>query len=149
MAPQAELVLLDTNILVYAMNKDAAQHGACRSLLVQDVAREIPVAVAPQVLFEYFAVVTSAKQMTIPLSATDAANDVEYLRRALPVVHPGPGVVARTLELLRVLGHSGRHVFDVVLAATMMESGINAIFTYDDRFAKMPGIVALTPNPAG
>jgi toxin-antitoxin system PIN domain toxin len=149
MAPQAELALLDTNILVYAMNKDAAQHGACRALLDRALVQEIPVGVAPQVLFEYFAVVTSAKQMTIPLSTADAANDVEYLRRALPVIHPGPRVIARTLDLLRVLGHSGRHVFDIVLAATMMENGIKAIYTYDDRFAKVPGIVALTPHPVG
>ena len=60
MAPQAELALLDTNILVHAMNKDATQHGACRALLDRAVAGEIPLGVAPQVLFEYFAVVTSA-----------------------------------------------------------------------------------------
>ena len=26
---------------------------------------------------------------------------------------------------------------------------VYAMNTYDDRFAKIPGIVALTPNPAG
>jgi|WetSurMetagenome_2_1015567.scaffolds.fasta_scaffold527716_1 uncharacterized protein len=149
MTGQAEPALLDTNVLVYAMNKDAPNHDACRALLDRALAQEIQVCVAPQVLFEYFAVVTSPRQMTIPLSAADAASDIECLRRAFPVVCPGKRVIDLTLETARALGQSGRHVFDIVLAATMLENGIKAIFTFDDRFARVPGITILTPGLSG
>jgi predicted nucleic acid-binding protein len=84
--------------------------------------------------------------MTTPLSPTEAVSDVERLRGLLPVVHPAPGVVDRALGLVRVLGHSGRHIFDLVLAATMLESGIRSVVTYDDHFGKVPGLVAVTPE---
>jgi hypothetical protein len=148
MAPQTEPALLDTNVLVYAMNKDAVHHDVCRALLDRAFAREIRVCLVPQILFEYFAVVTSPRQMSIPLGVADAASDIKRLRQALPVVYPSERIVDLTLDLVRALGHSGRHVFDIVLAATMLENGIKGIFTFDGRFAKVPGIIALTPGPS-
>jgi hypothetical protein len=35
-----------------------------------------------------------------------------------------------------------RHVFDLELAATMLANGVPTIYTYDPRFAKLPGIDA-------
>jgi predicted nucleic acid-binding protein len=54
-------------------------------------------------------------------------------------------MIGRTLALLGTLGYTGRHVFDVALTATMLENGIQTIYTYDERFSKMPGIIARTP----
>jgi len=145
MAISSEAALLDTNILVYAMNKDAEHHRACRALLERALVDDVAVCLTPQILFEYYAVVTSAKQMTTPLTAPEAIEDIERLRGAIPVVHPTTEMIGRTLALLGTLGYTGRHVFDVALTATMLENGIQTIYTYDERFSKMPGIVARTP----
>jgi uncharacterized protein len=145
MAIVSEVALLDTNILVYAMNKDAEQHAVCRDLVERAFAQKIEVCLAPQILFEYFAVVTSAKQMTRPLSALEAVEDIERLPGALPLVHPTTETVTRSLNLVRVLGHTGRHVFDIALAATMLENGVKTIYTFDERFSQMPGLVAIAP----
>ena len=146
MATLVEPGLLDTNILVYATNRDAQNHHACRQLLERAVAREISAYLAPQILYEYFAVVTSARQLTTPLSIADAAADVERLRVTLPMIHATPATIGQAMGLLRTLGRSGKQVFDLVLVATMFENGLSTIFTYDEQFATVPGIVALKPE---
>jgi len=97
---------------------------------------DVAVCLTPQIPLEYYAVVTSAKQMTTPLTAPEAIEDIERLRGAIPVVHPTTEMIGRTLALLGTLGYTGRHVFDVALAATMLENGIQTIYTYDERFSK-------------
>ena len=74
MAISSEAALLDTNILVYAMNKDAEHHRVCRALLERALVDDVAVCLTPQILFEYYAVVTSAKQITTPLTAPEAST---------------------------------------------------------------------------
>ena len=50
MAISSEAALLDTNILVYAMNKDAEHHTACRALLERAFVDDVAVCVTPQIL---------------------------------------------------------------------------------------------------
>ena len=131
MTTPTERVLLDTNVLVYAMNQDAEHHESCRRLLDRAVDGQVPACLAQQSLFEYFAVVTNAKQMPTPLTAADAASDVEKISRLFPILQTTSGVVASTLSLARTLGIVGRRIFDLVLAATMFENGVTTIYTYD------------------
>jgi len=146
MATPTERALLDTNVLVYAMNRDAEYHDSCRNLLERAARQEVSACLAPQILFEYFAVVTSARHLPKPLSVADAAADVERLRDLFPMIQPTERVVGSTVRLAQTLGVAGRRVFDLVLAATMLESGVSAIYTYDDHFANIPGVVALRPG---
>jgi len=146
MATPTERALLDTNVLVYAMNRDAEHHDSCRKLLERAANREVPACLAQQILFEYFAVVTSARQLPKPLSAAEAASDVERLSDLFPILQPTAEVVGSALSLARTLGVVGRRVFDLVLAATMLENGVTAIYTYDEHFASIPGIVSLRPS---
>ena len=143
-----ERVLLDTNVLVYAMNRDSEHHDSCRNLLERAADGEVSACLAQQILFEYFAVVTSARQMPKPLSVAEAASDVERLSDLFPILQPTAGVVSLALSLARTLGVVGRRIFDLVLAATMLENGVTAIYTYDDHFANMPGVVPLRPGAA-
>jgi toxin-antitoxin system PIN domain toxin len=146
MTTLTERVLLDTNVLVYAMNQDAEHHASCRRLLDRAVDGQVPACLAQQILFEYFAVVTNAKQMPTPLTAAEAASDVEKISRLFPILQTTSGVVASTLSLARTLGVVGRRIFDLVLAATMFENGVTTIYTYDAHFANIPGVVALRPD---
>lgn len=145
-SPADERAVLDTNVLVYAMNAATEQHAACRRLHDRAVAGEIAACVTTQVLFEYFSVVTYAGQVTRMLSPTDALADVEALQVAFEILPVPADLADRVIALLRETGFSGRHVFDVQLAATMLAAGVQRIYTYDPRFEKMPGIVAVRPE---
>jgi predicted nucleic acid-binding protein len=137
--------LVDTNVLVYAMNQDDEHHEASRALQLRGLSREIDLCLAPQVLFEYFAVVTHPGLLPIPLASADAADDIERLAAALPMIFPPVDLHGRVAQLLRETGFSGRHVFDLCLVATMLANGVTNIYTYDTRFSRIPGVIALTP----
>ena len=68
----ADRALLDTNVLIYAMNEDAEHHGACRALRDRGLTGAASLCITPQVLFEYFAVVTNPNMMTTPLTSEEA-----------------------------------------------------------------------------
>jgi predicted nucleic acid-binding protein len=81
------------------MNQDAEHHESCRRLLDRAVDGQVPACLAQQILFEYFAVVTNAKQMPTPLTAADAASDVEKISRLFPILQTTSGALASTLSL--------------------------------------------------
>jgi predicted nucleic acid-binding protein len=137
--------LVDTNVLVYAMNRAAPHHAACRALYERALAGELRLCLNAQVLFEYFAVVTHLGHMERQLSADEALLDLQALADSFQLLPQPEDLPARVMDLLRATGFSGRHVFDVQLAATMLASGVDAIYTYDERFAKIPGITTLVP----
>jgi predicted nucleic acid-binding protein len=66
--------LLDTNILVHAYNKSSPNQEQASKILKQAMQGEIQACLSPQVLYEFFAVVTSAKRVEHPISSTEAAN---------------------------------------------------------------------------
>lgn len=145
-SPPDERVVLDTNVLVYAMNAAAEQHAASRRLHDRAVKGEIAAYVTTQVLFEYFAAVTHGQQTTRILSPVDALADVEALRATFEILPVPSNLAERVIALLRTTGYSGRHVFDLQLAATMLASGVSRIYTYDPRFKNIPGVMPLEPE---
>ena len=62
-------VVFDTNILVHAMNSTAVEHAASRELRDKAVAGQLEAHMTPQILFEYFAVVTNPRYVTTPISS--------------------------------------------------------------------------------
>ena len=145
MTTSSETALLDTNVLVDAVNADNDHSVACRGLLDRAAGGAIDVCVAQQVLFEYFAVITNPRRVSLPLSAAKALSDIERFANVFPVLAPPEDLHSRVCELIRSTGRSGRHVFDLALAATMLAHGVSRIFTYDTDFAGIPGITALAP----
>ncbi len=64
----SETALLDTNILVYAVNEDSPFHKASIALRDKGLKGELSLCIAPQILNEFYANVTNRKQVDIPLS---------------------------------------------------------------------------------
>jgi predicted nucleic acid-binding protein len=50
----SELAMLDTNILVYASDETSAFHALAKQLRDRGVQGDVPLAVSPQILFEFF-----------------------------------------------------------------------------------------------
>jgi predicted nucleic acid-binding protein len=104
--------------------------------------------VSPQVLAEFYAVITNPRRVSAPFTADEALTELEKLR-ALPglTLVPVPlDVVDRWVTLLREHHVTGRHVFDAQLAATMLGNGITKLYTFNRTdFERFPGIEVLTP----
>lgn len=72
--------IVDTNVLVYALDADAPQHAAARALL--DAAREDAAAtlfVTSQILCEFYSIVTNPRRVPKPRSAAEATAAISGL----------------------------------------------------------------------
>lgn len=122
-----ERSFLDANILVYAATPAAPQYQASRALLESDA----KLCVSPQVFAEFYSVVTNPRRVTAPFTPEEARAFISVLLSQLDVL-PIPGtVVARWAELAEKHGVTRADVFDLQLAATMLENGVRRIYTYN------------------
>jgi predicted nucleic acid-binding protein len=63
---EPDLALVDTNLLVYALLTDGPHYAPSRALLDQAQAGSLSLCVTPQVLAEFYAIVTNARRVTDP-----------------------------------------------------------------------------------
>ena len=102
--------------------------------------------VTPQILCEFYAIVTNARRVKEPRTSADglaALSGMLGFLRVLPV--PG-GVIDEVMALLRRRPVTGGEVFDLRIIATMKLNGIDRIYTFNtDDFKPFAEIEALAP----
>ncbi len=138
--------LVDTNVLVYAVDSSAPQHLTAKAFYERALAGDIQLCISTQLLLEYVAVVTNPKRTRSPISVEDAWEDVDDFRALFPVIAPDQDHLQRVVDLARKL-HVGRaDVFDLSTAATMIGAGVDTVYTFDPAvFGRVPGITVRTP----
>jgi predicted nucleic acid-binding protein len=82
------MILIDTNILVYAIQEDAPQHEASRRLVEAAQAGNPLACVFPQNLIEFFAVITDPRRLENPATTAEALESLEHFGTILPVLQP-------------------------------------------------------------
>lgn len=124
-------ILLDTNILVHAFNRASKHQKKAAEVIRRALRDEFEGFIAPQVLYEFYAVITNPKRVEYPLSVDEAANICLDLWecREIEKVDQTAIVSKRVFELVKELGLSGRKIFDCVLAVTARENGIEEVYT--------------------
>ena len=95
-----EPALLDTNVSVYAADAGSPFHDAARQLRDRGGRGEIPLVVSPQVLLEFFAVITNPRRVHAPRSPQEASAEMaKYMRsRRIRTIYPGLDILRRVLE---------------------------------------------------
>lgn len=93
--------LIDANVLVYALDRDAPQHTASRDLLEAARDPSTTLYVTSQVLCEFYSVVTNARRVPAPRSPADALGAICVMLTFLHVLPTPIGAVERWLDLLR------------------------------------------------
>jgi predicted nucleic acid-binding protein len=146
MTMSVEPGIVDTNVLVYALDADAPQHTASRALLETARNRTTILYVTPQIISEFYSVVTNSRRVSKPCSPGDALNAISGMLGFLDVL-PIP---AHTVEgLLNLLQHhpvTGGDVFDLQIVATMQANDIRRIYTFNtDDFAAFSELSVVTP----
>ena len=105
--------------------------------------------VTPQVLAEFFAVVTNPRRVQNPRTPREALDAIEQFM-ALPrisVLAVPVDVVPRWLALARRHEVRGSGVFDLQLVATMLANGVRKIYTFDrSHFEHFSEIEVTTPQ---
>lgn len=133
------MIVLDTNVLVYAVNAGDPHHAPSRAVLEAVAWGTVPACMFPQMLLEFYSVVTNPQRISAPLSAEQATAEIANLRAFLPVVNPREGSLDRLVELVLAAGATRADVFDAFIVAQMKDAGIETICTYNLRdFADYP-----------
>jgi len=145
----ADRALLDTNILIYALDPTCTFYPACDALLERTKTADAGLCVAPQNLAEFYAIVTNGRRVSAPRKPEEALGVIEqFLERAGLELLPVPtDMVARWIELARRHAVVGGDVFDLQLIATMLGNGITRIYTFNrDDFAPFSELEVIVPG---
>jgi toxin-antitoxin system PIN domain toxin len=143
-------MLLDANILLYAVDETSSFHERCRSWLVEALNGPQRVGIPWQSLSAFLRIVTNARTLANPLSGPQAWAIAEAWLAAPATWVPLPG--RRHQEILGRLVVTndlrGNLISDAVLAALCIEHGL-AIVSADSDFARFPELQWVNPTATG
>lgn len=142
------MLVVDTNVLLYAADKDSEFHAACRSYLEKMRERAAPTYLSWNVCYEFIRVCTHPRVYRSPWTSSRAWGFISALLQG-----PGFGVLTATdrhSEVLReTLGElpdlRGNLIHDLHTAVLMREHGISQICTRDTDFHRFPFVRVVDP----
>ena len=144
----SDMLLLDTNVLVYYSDSDCDKHAAVREYFKSQNDQGEQYCVAPQNLSEFFAVVTDSRRVQnarTPQEAHQAIN--QFLSQDNLTILPVPvDIVPRWLKLVGEKSVSRAKIFDLQLIAVMQANNVRRICTYNvNDFIDFDGIEVVSP----
>ena len=135
-------MLIDSNILIYALNIKSDKHKAARHFLKQNYKN---LYIAQQNVLETLRVITHSKfpNVLLPIKAVDK---IEKLAVGFNLITPKAETYLIALDLISKYKISGNRIFDAYLVATMLSNGITRIATDNVKdFAIYRGIEVVNP----
>ena len=141
-------ILVDTNILIYAINDQSPHHTVCRKY-VDNLRSKQGFCVTWSVLYEFMRVITHPRVFDRPLTSDAALTIVQTF-----VNSPEIEVICETERhgnfLITVMdslpGVRGNFFHDVHIATLMQEHGIRTIVTADRHFRLFPDLKIIDPT---
>lgn len=145
------MLVVDTNVLVYAADQDSPFYGACRDWLELQRVRADAWYTTWGILYEFLRVTTHPRVMRRPWDASAAWDFVQAL-----LTSPGLGVLVPTqrhsdvaAQVITELPHLAGNLFhDAHTAILMREHGIRRVCTRDTDFHRFPFLEVIDPLQA-
>jgi len=142
------MLVVDTNVLVYAADRDSPFHSACRNWLDRQRVRADAWYTTWPILYEFMRVTTHPRVMRRPWKAQAAWDFVRVL-----LASPGLSVLAPTqrhsdvaAQVITELPHLAGNLFhDAHTAILMREHGIRRVYTRDTDFHRFPFVEVIDP----
>jgi hypothetical protein len=140
------VILVDANVLIYAIDADSPHHAASRRWLEDALSGTTPVGLAWIVILAFLRLTTRSGILKRPLPPERAMAFVdEWLAQPyVRAVSPGEGHWAILRKLLRDSGTAGNLTSDAHLAAVALEIGASVCST-DADFGRFPGVERISP----
>ena len=142
------IALLDTNIIVYAADTSSPFHQNSKNIRDNALLGNLEICICPQVLMEFFAILTDSKRVKNPRAPEEVIAEMEkYLSsKNISMIYPKRDTLPKTIELLGKYNLKRQIVFDAQLVATMLSNNVTRIYTYNqDDFLKFEEVEVLTP----
>jgi uncharacterized protein len=142
------VLVVDTNVLIYAADEDSPFHSACLTWLEYRRSRSDAWYTTWPILYEFLRVTTHPRVMRRPWSISEAWQFVAAL-----LASPGLGLLIPTQRHADVAGEvigeiphlAGNLLHDAHTAILMREHGIRRICTRDMDFHRFPFLEVMDP----
>lgn len=135
-------MLIDSNILVYAINRRSPKHKAAQIFLKNNIGH---LEVAHQNILETLRVITHPK-FPSPMKIQDALKAIKNILKVCLVICPTEKTHHITLLLINKNKVVSDQIFDSYLVATALSNGITTIATDNTRdFKKFKMINLINP----
>lgn len=142
------MLVVDTNVLVYAADRDAQWHAACHAWIEQRRRQVTPWYLTWNIVYEFLRVATHPRVFRKPWSTANACRFIEGILAA-----PSVGVLLPTERHARILSQTldeiphlnGNIIHETHTAVLMREHGIQQIVTRDADFHKFPFVRVVDP----
>ncbi|GAB4412189.1 MAG: hypothetical protein OHK0032_08240 [Thermodesulfovibrionales bacterium] len=144
----SEPCFLDSNVLIYSVvDSDIQKRAIASEIIKKGLAGSLALYLSPQVLLEFYSIATNTKKMRIPMAGADAKRLIEIIASSrIKLVYPGGKTLGKLLELIGKGKPVGSRIFDIYIAATMVEHGIKRIYT--ENITDFHGLKEIEPiNP--
>jgi toxin-antitoxin system PIN domain toxin len=140
------VILVDANLLIYAVDRDSPHHDAAAAWLERTLSGTERVALAWVVILAFLRVTTRGDLFARPLSpeAAMAYVDSWVHQPFVTLVSPGEGHWPIFRSLLAATGTAGNLTSDAHLAALALELGC-PIYSTDYDFNRFPAVKLVNP----
>ena len=140
------MILVDANLLIYAVNRDAPQHLAAQEWFEQVLSGHETVGLPWICLLAFLRVTTRRGILANPLTVERAVAYVEiWLQQPfVDPIAPGPGHWPILRHLLQATGTAGNLTSDLHLAAMAIELGA-PIYSADHDYQRFAGLDHVNP----
>jgi uncharacterized protein len=140
------MILTDANLLLYAYNVDAAEHGTSRQWLETQLSGPNLFCFAWQTITAFLRISINQRAFAAPLSTKEATSVVsEWLERPQTVLlTPGENHWAIFQKLMESGQTRGPLIMDAHLAALALEHGAT-LASSDRDFSRFPGLKLINP----
>lgn len=139
--------LVDTNVLVYAVNTADERHAVAQEWLESALTGNETLAFAWNVLIGFLRISTHPRLLPSPLTAAQAGDVVRRWidSDATVILDPEPEHLERLLALMAGTEATANLVNDAHLGALALEYGATVV-TFDHDFERFEGVKWITPG---
>jgi len=146
-------IFVDTNILVFATNEISPWHNLARRELNSLRESGVELVISPQIVREYFAVVTRTQECRRPDVLNAVSQNIRMLQREFTIVEENSKVLTCLFELVRDVPTAGKRIHDANIVATMIAHDIHHLLTHNltdfEQFTAQISLVPLTESNIG
>jgi toxin-antitoxin system PIN domain toxin len=140
------VIIVDVNLLLYAVVDGFAQHERAHAWWVDTVNSGSPVGLGSPAIFGFLRLATDRRVINPPLTMVDARGHVrDWLGRSnVSFTAPGPRHIDIAFGLLEDVAVGGGLTTDVQLAALAIERD-GTVYSHDTDFGRFPQVRWIDP----